>query len=38
MVAMIERKKSEQGFWQLINPTVPCKPYSDLNKSVETTK
>jgi hypothetical protein len=33
-----EQKKSELGSWQLIKPTAPCKPCSDLNKSIETTK
>jgi len=38
MITMMKRKKSEQGFWQLIKPTVPSKPYSDINESIETTK
>ena len=33
-----EQKKFELGSWQLIKPTAPCKPYSDLNKSIKTTK
>ena len=35
MIAMMKRKKSELGSWQLIKPTAPCKPYSNLNKSIE---
>jgi len=27
MIAMMERKKSELGSWQLIKPTAPCKPH-----------
>jgi len=38
MIAMMKQKKSELGSWQLIKPTVPCKPYFDLNKSIKTTK
>jgi len=26
MIAKMKRKKSEQGFWQLIKSTFPCKP------------
>ena len=38
MIAMMKRKKSELGSWQIIKLIAPCKPYSDLNKSIETTK
>jgi hypothetical protein len=34
----MKQKKFELGSWQPIKPTAPCKPYSDLNKSIETTR
>jgi len=37
-LAMMKRKKSELVSWQLIKPTAPCKPYSDLDKCIKTTK
>jgi len=33
-----EREEIQPGSWQLIKPTATCKPYSDLNKSIETTR
>jgi hypothetical protein len=33
-----ERNKFDLESWQLIKLTAPCKPYSDLNKSIETTR
>jgi len=36
-MSMMKQKKFKLGSWQLIKPTAPCKPYSDLNKSIETT-
>jgi hypothetical protein len=32
----MKQKKFKLGFWQLIKPTAPCKPYSDLNKFIKT--
>jgi hypothetical protein len=37
MTSSIKQKKFKLGSWQLIKPTAPCKPYSDLKKSIETT-
>ena len=38
MIAMMKRKKSELGSWQLIKSTAPCKPYFYLKKFIETKK
>jgi hypothetical protein len=38
MTSTMEQKKFELGSWQPVKPTAPCKPYSNLNKSIKTTR